>query len=148
MTTMNESHELTLSVERVINTTKQALYEAWLNPKTFAKFMIPGEGMTTKDAQITPTVGSGFSLIMIAGDDEMLHKGEYLELSPFDRIQFSWVTPFSQDGSTVTVSLEDAPNGTKITLDHVKFVNEESRDNHKNGWAHILKALEQSFLVS
>ena len=108
--------------------------------------MKPGEGLKNSDAKIDAKVGGKFSLNMIAGEDIMLHHGEYYKLSPFDLIQFSWNSPFSEEGSTVTISLEDAEGGTKISLNHIKFISEESRDNHNGGWNFILEMLEKSVL--
>ncbi|MCJ8314869.1 MAG: SRPBCC domain-containing protein [Saccharospirillaceae bacterium] len=133
---------LELNVERIIKASKETLYNAWLNPELFAKFMTPGEGMKNSDSKIDATFGGKFSLNMIAGDDVMLHHGEYFKLKPFDLIQFSWNSPFSEEGSTVTISLTQVDAGTKLKLNHVKFISEESRDNHNSGWMYILKMLE------
>lgn len=143
MNTQAQSAQLELSVERVIKASQEKIYNAWLNPLMFAKFMLPGEGMRAKDPKVDAKVGAGFSLIMIAGEDEMLHSGEYFELTPFDVIQFSWVSPFSEEGSTVTIKLTQVDGGTKIVLHHVKFVSEESRDNHNGGWTAILENLDK-----
>ena len=133
---------LELNVERIIKASKETLYNAWLKPQLFAKFMTPGEGMKNSDSKIDARVGGKFSLNMIAGDDVMLHHGEYFKLTHFDLIQFSWNSPFSQEGSTVTISLTQVDGGTKLKLNNIKFISQESCENHTSGWMYILKTLE------
>ncbi len=134
--------DLSLRIEREISAPVEAVYQAWLNPEMLAKFMIPGEGMTVPHAKANPIEGGRFDIIMAAGDQELPHGGEYKTLTPHSCIVFTWESPFSIEGSTVTLNLTPTPSGTKIELIHVKFPDEESRSNHEGGWAMILAALE------
>ena len=59
-----------------------------------------------------------------------------------NRLVFTWESPFSVDGSTVTLEFTPAGDGTLVRLTHVKFPSEESRDNHQRGWGHILQTLD------
>jgi uncharacterized protein YndB with AHSA1/START domain len=81
---------------------------------------------------------------MKAGDDEMPHSGVYLTIKPHSQIVFTWDSPFSIEGSTVTVELAAVKGGTEVTLTHVKFPSEESRKNHDDGWNNILVALDNT----
>ena len=67
---------------------------------------------------------------------------ELAELVPHIRIAFTWETPFSVDGSIVTIELSPVAEGTDVILTHVKFATAESRDNHAKGWAMILTNLD------
>jgi len=136
--------DLTLKVEREINAPAEQVYNAWLNPEMLAKFMIPGEGMTVPKAEAEAKEGGRFTIIMAAGDQELPHGGEYKKLTPFSMIVFTWESPFSVEGSTVTLTLSPTENGTRIELVHVKFADEESRSNHEGGWAAILGALDNA----
>lgn len=135
--------DLTLTAERTINAPQKAVFDAWLDPEMLKRFMVPGEGMTTPSASATPEVGGRFDLIMKAGDDEMPHGGVYQEISPHDRIVFTWESPFNAEGSTVTLTFKPVDDGTLVTLNHVRFVSEESRDNHLGGWTSILATLDK-----
>ena len=135
--------DLSLNVARTIKAPIERVYNAWLDPAMLAKFMLPGEGMSVPKAESDPRVGGRFSIIMAAGDDELPHGGEYKELDPHTKIVFTWESPFSADGSTVTIRLQEVDDGTHVELTHVKFVNEESRDNHKAGWGAILDKLSE-----
>lgn len=134
--------DLTLNVSRTIKAPIERVYNAWLDPSMLARFMIPGEGMSVPKAEADPRIGGRFSIIMAAGDNEMPHGGEYKALDPHNHIVFTWESPFSVEGSTVTIDLKEVSDGTHLSLTHVKFPNEESRDNHESGWAAILEKLD------
>ncbi|MEE9453946.1 MAG: metalloregulator ArsR/SmtB family transcription factor [Paracoccaceae bacterium] len=139
----NTMTELTLTTNRIINASPKAAFDAWLDPGMLAKFMVPGEGMSSSDVMADPVVGGRFSLIMHAGDQHMPHSGEYTEIVPHSRLVFTWESPFSVDGSTVTLTFVPKDGGTEVTLTHVKFADEQSRDNHHGGWTAILATLEK-----
>lgn len=136
--------DLSLTTHRTIAAPQEAVFNAWLDPEMLRKFMRPGPGMTTPKAQTDPVKGGRFELVMKAGDDEIPHAGTYKEIDPHSRIVFTWESPFSADDSTVTLEFEPDGDGTKVTLTHVRFVSEESRDNHMGGWTGILAALEET----
>ncbi len=136
--------ELSLNVSHTIKAAPETVYNAWLDPALLAKFMIAGEGMTISKAETDPREGGRFSIVMVAGDQELPHGGEYQKLDPFTKIIFTWESPFSVDESTVTLNFTKITDGTKIDLFHIKFVDEESRDNHLLGWESILGHLEKA----
>ncbi len=140
--------DLTLMVERTIKAPPKDVFDAWLNPDMLRKFMRPGPGMTTPEASTDPKEGGRFDLVMKAGDDEIPHAGTYQEIKPHSRIKFTWESPFSADGSVVTLDFAPAGDGTHVTLTHERFVSEESRDNHNGGWTAILEALDETFAVA
>ena len=138
----NEMAELSLQVSRTIKAPIERVYNAWLNPTMLAQFMIGGEGMTVPRAEADPREGGRYTIIMARGDQELPHGGEYKKLNPYSEIIFTWDSPFSIEGSTVTLNFSEVNEGTQVDLEHVKFVDEESRDNHAMGWAAILAHLE------
>ena len=134
--------ELSLNVSRTIDATPEALFNAWLNPKMVARFMAPGPDMTVPHVANDPVVGGRFDIIMKAGDQELPHAGTYKEIDPHSRLVFTWESPMSIDGSTVTLTFKSVNGGTEVNLHHVKFQNEEMRGNHEGGWIAILGKLE------
>jgi len=134
--------ELTLNVSRTINASAETLFNAWLDPKILARFMAPGPDMTVPSATNDPVKGGRFDIIMKAGDQEIPHAGTYMEINPHSRLVFTWESPLSTDGSTVTLTFKEVDGGTEVNLHHVKFQNQESRDNHAAGWEGILAKLE------
>lgn len=136
-------NELEVKVSKVISAPIDKVFDAWLDPKMLAKFMQPMEGMSDAIVTNDAKVGGKFSVVMVAGDNKMPHVGEYIEISRPNRLVFTWVTDSSADGSTVTLNFSNVDDGnTQIDLHHVKFIDEETRDNHMGGWTGILDALD------
>ena len=133
--------ELSLTVERTIGAPQERVFDAWLNPDMLSRFMLPGEGTSVASAKTDPKVGGRFELIMRAGEDDMPHAGTYKAIDPYNRIVFSWESPFSVEGSTVTLDFRPEGDSTHLTLTHIRFPNQESRDNHEGGWTTILARL-------
>lgn len=137
--------ELKLNVSKVIQAPIEKVFDAWLDPKMLAKIMQPMEGMSDAIVTNDASVGSKFSIVMIAGDNKMPHAGEYLEISRPNKLVFTWETSFSSDNSTVTIDFKAiGASSTQIDLTHVKFPDGEMRDNHLGGWTGILDALEKN----
>ncbi|WP_298822334.1 SRPBCC domain-containing protein [uncultured Roseibium sp.] len=136
--------ELTVVVSRRFSAPAARVFEAWLDPDMLAKFMIPGTNMSVPKATADPRVGGEFEIIMQADDQEIPHRGIYKEISRHSRLVFTWDSPFSIAGSTVTLDFQEVADGTELTLTHVKFPSEESRDNHHAGWGKILETLDLS----
>jgi uncharacterized protein YndB with AHSA1/START domain len=136
--------ELSLDVSRTINASAEALFNAWLDPDMLARFMLPGEGMTVPKAATDPVEGGRFDIIMKAGDQDLPHAGTYTKIDRHTQLVFTWESPMSVDGSTVTLDFKPVEGGTEVNLHHVKFSNEESRDNHQGGWAAILAKLDEA----
>lgn len=135
--------DLSLTVIRVIKAPRESVFQAWLNPDMLARFMIPADGMNVPSAEADAREGGRFSIVMQAGENQIPHSGTYLTIDPHSKLVFTWESPFSVEGSTVTLDLAAHDDGTEITLTHVIFPNEESRDNHQGGWTSILGKLAQ-----
>ena len=142
MTTTN-APELALEVSRVINASKEHLFNAWLDPKMLAQFMTPADGVTVPEAKTDPTPGGRYLIVMRTPDRDLPHSGTYRAIDPHDRIVFTWESEFSRDDSEVTLTFDEADGGTLVTLRHVRFLDEEKRDNHEKGWGAILEALSR-----
>jgi uncharacterized protein YndB with AHSA1/START domain len=133
--------DLSLTVQKRIRAPAAKVYAAWLDPATLMRFMMPGPGMTTPSANTDPKVGGRFNLVMSDGTKDIPHAGTYLELKPHSRIAFTWESPHSAEGSTVTLDFAPDGDATLVTLTQIRFASEGSRDGHKSGWTAILDAL-------
>ena len=136
--------ELSLEVTQHIPFPPERVFDAWLDPKMMAKFMIPGPDMDPPSVTNDPRVGGAFQVIMKPPgvDGGLPHDGKYLVIDRPSRLQFTWVSAFTQDDSTVTLDFVANGAGTDVTLTHVRFPNDESRDNHKMGWGAILGKMQ------
>ncbi len=138
-----EMTELELTVSRTITASREKVFNAWLAPDMLAKFMAPPSGgAAPSKVSNDPVKGGRFSIVMVTPEKDVPHSGTYLEIDPFSRLSFTWESPHSLSDSVVTIDFaEPAPGATEITLRHVKFRSEDSRNGHKQGWTAIIDNL-------
>ena len=73
------------------------------------------------------------------------HYGRYLKLVPGERLELTWVTgnPGTKGAETVvTIELSPDKDGTRVTLTHAGFPDEETRDGTEAAWPQALTHLE------
>ncbi len=143
MNTMSQPDHLSLTLQRRINAPVEKVYAAWLEPATLTRFINGCKGgISMTRAETDPRVGGRFLLLMHNGTTDVPHTGTYLDLTPHSRIAFTWESPYSTvEGSTVTLDLAPDGDATLLTLTHVRFETEASRDGHRGGWTAILDGL-------
>lgn len=142
MTTSTKDLELTCT--RTIAAPPEALYDAWLDAEHLARFMYPASFVTTVEASNDPKVGGRFDVMMRTSEQDIPHWGIYQSLDRPNRIVFTWNSPFTTDeDSTVTLDFRPVGTGTEVTLHHIRFPSEDSRDSHKMGWTDILAKLDE-----
>ena len=135
-------NELTLSVSKTIHAPIEQVFDAWLDAEMLAQFILPMPGMPHPEVENEAVEGGRFKIVMQVGDDKIPHSGTYLEINRPDRLVFSWESPFSIEGSQVTLSFKYIEKSiTEVSLVHVRFPDVESRSNHEGGWGHILDKL-------
>lgn len=135
-------NDLTVNVSKVINAPATKVFDAWLDPATLAKFMLPMPGMACPSVVNDPREGGAFTIVMQVGDNKIPHTGNYIQIDRPNKLVFTWVSPESVDDSTVTLTLTELESGkTNLELTHVKFIDEQRRSNHEGGWGNIVAAL-------
>jgi len=100
---------LSFTVSDIILASKEAIYDAWLDSKQHAAMT------NTSEAEAGTRVGDSF----MAHDGYI--SGKNVELIPYSKIVQSWrSTAFSEDeaDSLIEVTLQDAAEGTLVTLTH------------------------------
>jgi len=137
--------ELSVNIDKIIQAPIEKVFDAWLDPKMLAIFM---KGMPDKadtDVEMDAREGGRFTFIMHLGDQKIPHTGKYLEISRPDKLVFTWVSPYSVvENSTVTLNFtKKDDNKTNISLSHVRFIDEEARSGHEEGWGNILNKLNE-----
>ncbi len=98
--------------------------------------------MTIPEAKVDPKVGGQFLIMMRVPEvGDLPHTGEYRVIDRATQLAFTWVSQNSQEDSVVTLDFAPKNGGTDLTLRHVRFPSEQSRDDHNGGWSRILDAL-------
>ena len=135
--------DLTLTCRRIIRAAPEHVFNAWLDPAIMTRFMSPRPDMHVSEARTDPRVGGRFFVLM-QGDKPYPHEGTYKELVPYSRLVFTWEAPWSAPETQVELVLTPVAGGTEIVLTQVKFMSEESRDSHLQGWTGILEKLAET----
>jgi len=138
--------DLSVEVAKTIQAPIEKVFDAWLNPEMLSQFILPMPGMPQPQTETEAREGGRFTIIMQVGEDKIPHAGTYLEINRPNKLVFTWESPFSTDGSTVTIEFKElANNKTNVKLIHVKFKDEETRNDHEGGWVNILDSLNVLF---
>ena len=136
--------DLTVNVSKTIEAPISKVFDAWLDPSTLAKFMLPMPGMENSQVENEAHEGGAFTIIMQVGDNKVPHTGKYIKIDRPRKLVFTWVSPESVDDSIVTLDFTELnDNQTNIELSHVKFIDEQRRSNHEGGWGNILSKLSE-----
>jgi uncharacterized protein YndB with AHSA1/START domain len=137
--------DLRVNINKIINAPIEKVFDAWLNPKMLSKFMRGLPDMPESDVETDAREGGNFTIIMHYRGEKIPHTGKYLEIIRPDKLVFTWVSQYSVvDNSTVTLNFTKIDdNKTNISLSHVKFIDEESRSGHEEGWSNILDKLNE-----
>ena len=139
--------DLSVNVTKTIQAPIEKVFDAWLNPEMLSQFILPMPGMPQPLTETDAREGGKFTIIMQVGNDKIPHTGKYLIISRPNKLVFTWESPFSTEGSTVTLEFNELENDqTNINLTHVKFIDEEGRANHEGGWGNILESLNTLFV--
>lgn len=134
--------ELSLEITRHIPQPPERVFDAWLDPKMLAQFMMPGPGVTIPEVKVDAKLGGRFLIMMrVPNAGDLPHTGEYHVIDRPNQLAFTWASANSQEDSVVTLDFAPKDGGTDLTLRHVRFPTQQSRDDHTGGWTRILDAL-------
>ena len=115
------SDERTIRLHRVLRTTPEKLYRAFLEPDAAAKWL-PPHGFTCTVHQLDARVGGAHRMSFRNFSTGHSHSfgGEYLELVPHQRIRYTdrFDDPSLPGDLQVTVTLKAVSCGTELTITH------------------------------
>jgi uncharacterized protein YndB with AHSA1/START domain len=139
--TEEKAHE-PLVIRRFIPAPRTRVFAAWLDPKTLARFMRPGN-VRHVTAEVDARIGGRFRITMAHGGGDAEHWGEYLVIEPPSRLSFTWCSANTDlERTVVTIELRDAGGGTELTLTH-RGLPKRTRDDHERGWTDIARLLDE-----
>ena len=136
----------TVRFHRVLRTTPERLYRAFIDPDAKAKWL-PPNGFTGKVHHLDPRVGGTYKMSFTNFTSGKSHSfgGTYLELVPHERLR--WTDRFDDPNlpgeMTVTVGLKKVSVGTEITIVQEGIPDVIPPDACTLGWQESLTLLAQ-----
>lgn len=132
-----------LTVVRDIKACRERVFAAWIDPRQAALWWAP-QDCTPLTCEMDVRPGGIWRRTMRVPDGTVIAKhGVYREVTAPAVLSFTYTTEYA-DGTVdpitlVTVTLEEIPGGTRVTLHHVNFETSESCDGHRGGWTSALE---------
>ena len=109
----------TVNLHRVLRTTPERLYRAFVDPEALAKWL-PPNGFTAKVHHLDARVGGGFRMSFTNFSSGRSHTfgGSYLELQPGERLRYTdtFDDPNLPGEMVTTVTLAKVSCGTELTV--------------------------------
>lgn len=95
----------------------------------------------TTSSESDPRAGGAFAYRWEFEDESRNHvqSGAYHAVEDGRSVSYPWA---AGGETTVTFRLEDAGDGTRLTLEHTGFPDDAGRDHHDQGWAGFLTNLK------
>lgn len=139
------SNDKSLTVSKTINADKATIFNALTDEKIMAKWFCAGPDGWSSTVKSNSELGGSYQIDMHNGEGvTYTHTGEYKEVTPNDKIVFSWNSQVVDD-TLVTITLSEVEGGTEVKLVHEFLPNEQQVENHTGGWTMILERLHGVF---
>ena len=138
---MIETPGKTLHLERMFEVPQEKVFNAWSSSEAVGKwFGLDPEAETKASVDFR----EGGSYVLQSGD--YVVRGVYKEISPHDKIIFTWLWDHDQEVPEMLVSLEftETNTGTKMTLIHDNIADQERLEQHKYGWEVAFPKMNES----
>jgi len=135
-----------LTLKRRIKAPPAKVFAAWTDPEKVKRWMGPGETKAVL-AECDARSGGRYRWLMRSPEGgEYEVGGAYREVVPNEKLVFTWAWKSSpEQESLVTVTLKPDGDGTLLTVMHEQFADENSRNQHQNGWNGALDKMERLF---
>jgi uncharacterized protein YndB with AHSA1/START domain len=136
----------TIRLHRVLKTSPEKVYRAFLNAEAMAKWL-PPHGFTGQVHHLDARVGGTYRMSFTNFTTGFSHAfgGEYLEITPHERIRYT--TTFDDPGfpgqMDVTVTLRAVPSGTDLQIVQEGVPGFIPVDGCNIGWQESLTLLAQ-----
>ncbi len=136
----------TIRLHRVIPSTSEKLYRAFLEPDALAKWIAP-HGFTCKVHSLDAKVGGSFRMSFTNFGTGHSHSfgGNYLELVPHERLRYTdkFDDPNLPGEMTVTVNLTTVVCGTEVNIEQAGVPAVIPAEMCYLGWQESLAQLAQ-----
>jgi uncharacterized protein YndB with AHSA1/START domain len=133
---MNQTDHDVIKKEIFIECRPETLFSFFIDPDKMVRWM-------GRHILLEPRIGGKYRIDVNGSDIAM---GEYLEITPFEKIVMTWGWEKSKvvppGSSKVEFRLTPKENGTNLVLTHYDLPVEEI-PSHQQGWAHYMPRIKQ-----
>lgn len=143
-----------LRLERTYAVPRARVFDAWSNPEVLRRWWGAGPDWHSPEVEVDLRAGGRYRLSMADPSSDAVYTvgGEYLEVTPPERLVYTWQwetegSPTRDLATLVTVEFHDTPEGgTNVVLTHSGFADDRQRDLHREGWDACLANLVRRVL--
>jgi len=120
------------------------VFEGWVAPSLASRWLFATPDGRIVRCDLDPRPGGEVVITdRRAGDDDVEHRGAYVEVDPPRRLVFTFSVPkYSSVVTTVTIVIVPAGTGCELTLVHGGVLAEWASQTEQ-GWRELLARLEQ-----
>ncbi len=134
-----------LEITRIYAAPRKLVYQAITACEHVARWMAPKD-FTMPVCEGDLRVGGTWRCCMVSPEGKALWLGGvYTDIVPDRKVvcTHAWDDDDGKPGheTLLTIALEDAGGGTRLTLHQAVFATRESRDGHRGGWSECLDKL-------
>jgi uncharacterized protein YndB with AHSA1/START domain len=143
-TSRSDEGEVVLTVTRLFDATPERVFDAWLDPAAFGRWLFATPGGRMERCELDPRRGGRFSIVERRGDTLAAHHGTYLEIDRPRRLSFTFADSFAATPTLVVVDFAPAEpsGGCRVTLTHrLDPVWTAHLPSARRGWTGILDGL-------
>jgi uncharacterized protein YndB with AHSA1/START domain len=126
-----------LTINRTLAVPAERVWRALTDPAALAAWFWPRRFATTTEVDLR--VGGRYRIDGTAAG--MAVSGEYVTVEPPNKLVFTWRWDGEPGETLVTIELTPVATGTELALRHERFGDDETRDNHAQGWHDCLDRL-------
>ena len=126
---------LILKVSKIIDASRENLFEYWIQPQHLPKWWGPKDVICT-EVSIDLKPGGKYKLVnkLETGDIIEIYR-EYLAIEPPKLLKFTWSVTGISKNEIVTVRFEEKTGKTKVIVLHEGITNNEIKHSHDTGWS-------------
>jgi len=130
---------LGFTIARTYRATPREVWDAWTDPDAVSQWWHPHSLSTPRESvELDLRIGGRYVYTMVvdATGERIVSGGVYLEVSPYDRLVFTWGDPAADpdDAPVVTVVLEPVAAGTLMTFELRGVPGSEGDGSFYDGW--------------
>lgn len=138
------------TIDRVFDAPRELVWRTWTDPEE-APYWLHPRGITTPRESVDYDVRAGgrYRYTMVAQDGATYPTvGTYREVTPPERLVFTWGSPGDPDEEMPVITVELAEHGaagaqTRMTFNLQGIAGQPGDDNVYDGWAEALELLAE-----